>query len=844
MDQNKEWIINNPPEDKILKLSKQCKISALLAKVLLSRGIDDENYIQKFLNPSLDDMYSPYLLKDMEKAVERIVRAIESRERIIIFGDYDVDGITSTSVLYDFLIKHGANAGYYIPDRKEEGYGLSLAALEKIIENGASLIITVDCGITAFEEVRYVLEKNVDIIITDHHECKEELPEAYASINPYRHDCSYPFKELAGVGIVFKLIQALCIKMGINNEAINYLDLVALGTVADVVPLVEENRVIVKYGLTRIENTLNIGLKALIKVSGTKDKKITSYVIGFVLAPRLNAAGRIGDATKAVRLLTTDSETEANEIAQELNEQNTYRQEREHLILCEVLAGIEEGVDLEKEKVIVVWGRDWHHGIIGIVASKITESYNRPCILITVEDGMGKGSGRSIEEFNLFEALTSSASLLEKFGGHELAAGLTIKEENLEQFKKAINEYADARLRDSDLIPKVKIDIEVLQEEISEESVRELELLAPFGAGNPSPVFAYRNLCIQDIRAVGNNKHIKLKFCDGDIYYDAIGFNRGYLADIYREEEILDVACSLEINSWNNKDVIQLNIKDLKENADTLVKNEYFYSLDNAIDFRNRFDDNRVNYFLEKLKVASFAQVFGQVGLGNMASGGSEWNSEPGISLDEGKILIFVNSVNSLNMLTESLKSADVSFLISHNDVEMIEDHKVYIVVNPRPGCMVLSEAKYVFIYGEWVSSHYLYSVIGNFKEDGVFVLDSICFDFAENDIIVQRQDMVVVYQYVKTYFSKDFVVNDLFRFANAIAKNYRINMNYFKLKRIIEIFEELNLLKWSQHGKYGMVISMVDTAGKKSDLESSAIFRSFKEFKERTSLKKENSIV
>jgi len=820
------------PEEKILEISKQCGISPLLAKVFLSRGIEDVDYIKKFLSTSMKDMYDPFLLKDMEKAVERIARAIESKERIIVFGDYDVDGITSTSILFDFLGKVGANAGYYIPDRKEEGYGLSIGAVDKVIGGGASLIITVDCGITAFEEVRHVVESKVDIIITDHHECKEELPEAYASINPCRHDCLYPFKELAGVGVVFKLVQAICIKMGLENEAINYLDLVALGTVADVVPLLEENRIIVKYGLKKIEKTLNTGLKALINVSGIKDKQITSYVIGFVLAPRLNAAGRIGDASRAVRLLTTDNEAEAIAIAEELNEQNTFRQVTEQNILFEVLAGIEANVDLEKEKVIVVWGKDWHHGIIGIVASKVTEGYSRPCILISVEDGMGKGSGRSIEGFNLFKALTASASLLEKFGGHELAAGLTIKEEHIEEFKRKINEYADITLSNSDLVPKVKIDIEVSKEEVSEDSVRELELLAPFGAGNPSPVFAYRNLTIQDIRAVGNNKHIKLKFQDKDIYYDAIGFNRGYLAEVYSEQDILDVACSLEINSWNNKEIVQLNIKDLKANEDTIIENEYFYSLDNAIDFGNRFDDNKINSFMEKLRATSLLEEFGQAGSGCMAS---------------RKTAILVNSINSLKTLMDSLKAVNTKFMVFYNKAEIVGENEVYIIVNPMPGCMASSGAKRndqlyfsrVLIYGEWVCRNYLYHVISDFDKVKIFVLEKICFDFVEGDIIVERQDMVAVYQYVRTNFKKDFIINDLFRFADAVSKSYRIRMNYFKLKRIIETFEELNLLKKSEHGKYGMAISMVDTGGKKSDLESSAIFQSFKEFKERASQQK-----
>lgn len=747
------------------------------------------------------------------------------KRKIIIFGDYDVDGITSTSILFDFLKKVGANVGYYIPDRKEEGYGLSIIAVDKVIDDGASLIITVDCGITAFEEVRHIIESHVDIIITDHHECKEELPEAYALINPCRHDCSYPFKELAGVGVVFKLVKALCIKMGLTDESVNYLDLVALGTVADVVPLIEENRVIVKYGLQKIENTLNTGLKALIDVSGSKDKQITSYVIGFVLAPRINAAGRIGDASRAVRLLTTDNEDEAAQIAKELSEQNTYRQETEHNILCEVMAGIEQYVDLDKEKVIVVWGKGWHHGIIGIVASKITESYNRPCILITVEDGMGKGSGRSIEEFNLFKALMDSSSLLEKFGGHELAAGLTIKEDNIQEFKTKINAYANSILNDSDLVPKVKIDIEVSKEDISEESVRQLDLMSPFGAGNPSPVFAYRNLVIKDIRAVGNNKHIKITFRDKETDFDAIGFSRGYLAEVYSESDILDAACSLEINSWNNRESVQLNIKDLKVCEDTLLQNEYFYSLDNAIDFKNGYDDNKINSFLDRLTVVGLLEEFGQVG--------------SQVFPKNRKLAILLNSVNSLKTLTSKLKSINMRFKVFYNEIDIFDDNEVCLVVNAQPGKFNESRFDKVMIYGEWICRNYLHFIVSGIDVDRIFILDKICFEFTQDDIIVERRDMVAVYQYIRSNFKSDFIIEDLFRFANAVSKSYRINMNYFKVKRIIETFEELNLLKKSEHGKYGMTVSMLDTGGKKADLESSDMFQSFKAFKERISMQR-----
>jgi len=811
MDQSKQWIINGICDEKVHRVSNKCGISPLLTKVFLSRGIEDEEYINKFLNPSMDDLYDPFLIKDMKKAVDRIVNAIKGEERIIIFGDYDVDGITSTSILYDFFKKSGANVGYYIPDRKEEGYGLSIGALEKVIEDEASLIITVDCGITAFEEIEYINEKGIDIIVTDHHECKRKLPNAYALVNPLRHDCTYPFKELAGVGVIFKLVRALSQELGIDDQSQNYIDLVALGTVADVVTLVDENRIIVKNGLKKIENTLNKGLKALIEISGSKDKKITSYTIGFVLAPRINAAGRIGDASRAVRLFTTDDEAEALIIAKELNEQNKYRQETERGIFSDVLTKIETDVDVEKEKLIVVWGKGWHHGIIGIVASKITESYNRPCILISLEDGIGKGSGRSIEGFNLFEALSHCASLLDKFGGHEQAAGLSVKEENLERLKILINEYADTVLDDLDLIPKIKIDIEVTKEDVSKDSVKELDLLAPFGAGNPSPVFAYKNLIIEDIKTVGNDKHLKLRFNDKETFVDAIGFNRGHLADIYKETDVLDAACSLEINSWNNIDRVQLNIKDLKFNEDTFLKNNFYYSLDKAVDFTRIYDDDKIGNFWDEITTVGFIEAF-----------------KNDLYKDK-KTVVLINSINSLSKIKSLLDDIGVKYNIAYSEIDAVNNNGIYIIVNAVCEKFNATHFDSIMIYGEWICKNYLYDIIAKINFDKLLILDKICFTVDEDDIIVERQDMVAVYQYVKNNFKRDFHIENLFRFANLVSKSYRRNMNFFKVKRIIEIFEELNLFEKFEHGKYGMKVSLVDTKGDKVDLESSAIFQRFR---------------
>jgi single-stranded-DNA-specific exonuclease len=562
---NKLWINKEAPDSEADRISRETCISRLTAKVLINRGITSADEIRNFLTPSLDGMHDPFLLKDMDKAVKRIISALNSGESIMLYGDYDVDGVTSISILLDYLKNLGGNVDYYIPDRIDEGYGLSLSAMEKIIKMGKSLIITADCGITSIEEVKLAARHNVDVIITDHHECKSHIPDAYAVIDPCRHDCGYPFKELAGVGVVYKLINAISIKMGLDDHSYQrYIDLVAIGTVADVAPLVGENRTIVKYGIPKIENTLNKGLRALIGEAGLTDRPINSYSIGFILAPRINAAGRIGDAGRAVRLFTSNDEAETREIAAMLNQENQLRQDTEMEILQEALVRIESEVDFEKEKVMVVAGEHWHHGVIGITASRITEKYYRPCILISIEGDTGKGSGRSIKGFNLFDALTHCESLIDKYGGHELAAGLAIKTGNLKEFKNMINSYADSVLSQDDLLPRLRIDAYIEKNDICLENVRELEKLAPFGAGNPGPLFAYNNLRVVGIRAVGDSKHLKLKLETEGLLLDAIGFNMGSFADVIDCGDVLDAVFSLEINSWNFRHRIQLNIKDIR----------------------------------------------------------------------------------------------------------------------------------------------------------------------------------------------------------------------------------------------------------------------------------------
>ena len=419
----KKWESFAVDENKIQEISKKYQISELLAKILLNRNIDTDDKIEKFLYPKLEDLNSPYLFKDMEKAVNRIEKALSGKEKITIYGDYDVDGITSITVLKSFLDEIDANVDYYLPNRLSEGYGLNNLALDKIKENGTQLLITVDCGISAYNEVAYAKSLGMDVIVTDHHECPEILPEAIAVIDAKRNDDTYPFNSLAGVGVSFKLVQAVCEKLKLPAETyLKYLDIVCLGTVADIVPLIEENRVIVKYGLETMKKTKNVGLKALIETSGYKS--IDSSAISFGLAPRMNACGRMGQAEIALKMLLTNDENEAKQIAEKLQVMNRERQEIERIIMQDAVEIIQKK-HMENENVIVVGNENWHHGVIGIVASKITEAYYKPSILICFEGEDGKGSGRSIDGFDLHEALSACGEYLLKYGGHEMAIGLT-----------------------------------------------------------------------------------------------------------------------------------------------------------------------------------------------------------------------------------------------------------------------------------------------------------------------------------------------------------------------------------------------------------------------------------
>ncbi len=577
----------------IRKMAKKLGTSELLAVLLYNRGYTDAEAATRFLHFEEEGFYNPYLMKDMDKAVERIFEAIEKGERICIYGDYDVDGVTSVSMLYIYLSELSADVTVKIPKRECEGYGVSKTAVEALAKSGVKLIITVDTGITAGEEVEFARTLGVDFVVTDHHECRAELPLACAVVNPHRHDCTYPFAELAGVGVVFKLVSACEIKRcrdagipqldGIRTVCTRYSDLAALGTIADVMPIVDENRLIVKMGLSMMENCPRIGLNALVELAGgkrsddTKKRKINSGFVGFGLAPRINAAGRISDALIAVKLLLAGDRTTAYEYAEELCAINKRRQVEENRIAEEAYKQIEDTCDLENTSVIVLESNGWQQGIIGIVASKITERYGLPSILISFdgsvgeyesEDDDGKGSGRSIKGLNLVEALGHCEDLLVKYGGHELAAGLTVKRGRLEQFRERINEYARQRLDEETLKVKLDADCEIKITDINLGFAKEIQLLEPYGTGNATPLFTLRNATVKRIIPTKGGEHTRLMLEKDGVSASAMYFGASEAMLGFTVGDTVDVLFNLDVNDYKNVMSAQMLVRDAKLSSD------------------------------------------------------------------------------------------------------------------------------------------------------------------------------------------------------------------------------------------------------------------------------------
>ncbi len=550
-------------------LSREFGIHSIISQILVNRGFRDIESARHYLYPSLNDLHSPYLMKDMKKGVSRLMKAIHDKEKIVIYGDYDADGITSVVILYKFISEVTPLIGYYIPDRINEGYGLKISAIDKFKKDNVGLIITVDCGISDVEQIAYAQSIGIDTIVLDHHEISGTLPPTAASINPNREGCAFPFKGLAGVGIAFNFLIAL--RGVLSKEGFwkdknypnlkEYLDIVTLGTIGDIAPLVDENRIFTKTGLELITEGQRPGIKALKEVSGVDNQIIDSFKASFSLIPRINAAGRIASPSEAVKMLLTDDPGEARLLAEKLDSFNRNRQLMEKKIISDILDIIASDKSYEKMNAFVFASDQWHPGIVGIVASRIVEMFNRPTFIISLNNGVGKGSGRSVSGFNIYKGIQQCSDLLLSFGGHYHAAGISIKEENIAEFTGLLNEISGKSSDFLDVSSLITIDSECSLETINADFIAQMGILAPYGSKNPEPVLCARNVRASSLVIVGNN-HLKMCVNRNGTSRDSIWFNMGrYLSSLNGTS--FDIAFTPQINNWNGSPDIQLKIKDV-----------------------------------------------------------------------------------------------------------------------------------------------------------------------------------------------------------------------------------------------------------------------------------------
>ena len=557
----KKWLTRKLNKENAVAVSQRYDLPMLIAMLLDIRGITDDDDIVEFLSgETLTE--SPFRIKDMDIAVERIQAAIENGERICIYGDFDADGVTSTALLYSYLSDIGANAIYYIPSRETEGYGMNRDAISRIYEQGVTLIITVDNGVAAVDEVDYALSLGIDTVITDHHAVPDVMPDAAAIVDPHRPDCDSSFKELSGVGVAFKLVQAIEGEYAdVDGLLENYSDLAAIGTVGDIVALRGENRVLVKNGLRHINNGDRAGIAALVEEAGLTGKTISAGNLSFNLVPRINAGGRLGLSKKSVAMLLTDDEEYAADIAAELSSDNSERQQIERDILSDIDDMIREDPSIVNNRIIVVCGDGWHKGVIGIVASRIKEVYSKPAIVITLDGDICRASGRSVDGFSLIDAVFSCSDLLIQCGGHPMAVGFGIRRENIEAFIEQINRYTDIHPVP---VPSLQLDCKLNPAQLSVDLARGLSLLEPYGSGNPTPLFGLYNMTLRDIRELGGGKHLRLTFSRGESTVYALRFSTTLAEFPYKTGDVLDLAVTLDINLYNNSENLSVIVRAMR----------------------------------------------------------------------------------------------------------------------------------------------------------------------------------------------------------------------------------------------------------------------------------------
>ena len=796
------WTYNNVDDEKIDKLAEKLNITKVTSRILLNRGLEDIDKADKFIRASLEDLYNPFLLKDMDKAVERIQKSIKEGQGIWVYGDYDVDGVSSVSILVKFFRNINYPINYYIPNRIEEGYGINIEAISEIHDKGGKLIITVDCGITSVKEVAHGNSLGIDMIITDHHECQGLLPNAYAIVNPKQEDCQYPYDMLCGCGIAFKLIQALTPIEIFKKQLYDYIDIVALATIADIVPLVDENRIFVKNGLSAMQNTNNIGLQALIHVSGLKDKKLTAGQIGFTLAPRINAAGRIGDADGAVRLLTTEDHQEALKLADLLDKENKNRQQIEADIHHQALNILAVDESYHKDKFLVLYKEEWHHGVIGIVASRIVEKHYRPVVILSIEGDEAKGSARSIPGFNLFEALHHCKDLFIKFGGHEQAAGLSMKVENIELFRKKINEIINNTLSDEDFIPEIGFDGHLRLKEVDNNLLYELEKLEPFGMGNPGPKFINRLIKPVSPKTIGaEGKHLKLILQQEEYKAEGIGFNLGAFYEELTAAEQIDIVYSPEFNDYNGVRKMQLNIKDIK-----IIKNN---SIDKASFLNCYYESFCLSDYLTPAEAVniSLESVVVTVDKDFMLLK---------ILKQETSILILVNTMEqairllSLSGIQQKKSRIKYKYAFNHLSISSFMS-EVDIIINPNIDKIDYRRYNKIILYDQFFSSIDLIRLLKLTDTHKTTVLYEVGDEKSNEEIlsnvIPSREILVILYKFLmSTNNDKNvYTIDELFELFKLKVKV----PNRALIKNALEILREAKLISYEKLGQAYEIIMM-----------------------------------
>lgn len=810
---NKKWTLKYKGEVKETNLSKKINISPEISQILNNRGIENEKDAEIFMNPSLEYLRDPFLMKDMKKSTERIKKAIENKERIYIYGDYDVDGVSSTSILYLYFKSIGFPVKYYIPNRLEEGYGINEDAIKKIHYDGCDLIITVDCGITSVKEVELANELGIDVIITDHHECQSEIPDAYAIVNPKQEDCNYPFDMLCGCGVAFKMIQALTDEEEFKTSMFDYLEIVTLATICDIVPLIDENRIIVKNGLKLMKEGKNLGLRELIKVCGIETNKIGSSHIGFSIGPRINASGRLGYSYLGVQLFTTDNEDEAKEIANILEGKNIERQMIESKMYKEAEEILSSDERFKDDKVLVIAKEGWQHGIIGIVASKLTEKYYKPTILLTIEDGEATGSARSIKGFSIFDALVSCKDLMNKFGGHEQAAGLALDAKNIDELRVRINEIADYNLSKEDLIENIKVEYELKEDSATLDLVDNLHKLEPFGLSNPSPRFIMRDLLLTNIFKMGKNKqHLKI-IVENKKSYECVGFNMAYLADNFQLGDKVDILFQVDENNYNNERKVQFLLKDIRlSHPKSAVTNNLSMKLFEKISPENKDSLYSVNTSEEDLVID--------------IDGDKNINIFDYIEEDT---LVITNTLNGFYRALSDISLTDVEYEINFNYINE-KNNKVQLIFSPNIDKIDLKRYNRVILY-DYLYNKEEYSYLNK----NILNSDNIIKYYGEEDkiylkniidnIVPSREEFINIYK--QMLMSKELHLN-----LDEIKRVFKILP--LKTFIIFKVFKELNLLNFEMNYEDNTVtICLLQKPNKKLNLDESLILNNLKALKQ-----------